>query len=270
MRGAARSGYTQGVGRIRIGISGWTYAGWRGDFYPRGLVQRRELEYAAERLTSIEINATYYGRQSAKSWQSWADSVPEGFEFAIKGSRYCVTRPKLAEAGEGLGRYFAQGMSALGTRLGPILWTLSARRQFDREDIAGFFELLLEIFSFVLAYAFFQRRRGFVDHRLGFLEPEAGDGTDHLDHVDFLVPSGHEDDFVGVCHGVIRRICPECAEPATCEPALAHRFPAFEACRWLIDTLKQQVPIWKREHYRDGRTEWVQGAVPPSVPPSVS
>ena len=129
-------------GTIRIGIGGWTYPPWRGVFYPDKLPQKQELEYASRQLGVIEINATFYGRQSPKSWAAWAQAVPDGFKFAIKGSRYCVTRPKLADAEEGLGVYFAQGMSALGDRLGPVLWMLAARRKFDREDIAAFFRLL--------------------------------------------------------------------------------------------------------------------------------
>ena len=129
-------------GQVRIGIGGWTYAPWRGSFYPDDLPQRRELEYASRQFAAIEINATFYGRQSPKSWAAWAKEAPERFEFAVKGSRYVVTRPKLADAGEGLGVYFAQGMAALGKKLGPILWMLAARRKFDREDIAAFFKLL--------------------------------------------------------------------------------------------------------------------------------
>jgi uncharacterized protein YecE (DUF72 family) len=127
---------------IRVGVGGWTYPPWRGQFYPEKLPQSRELEFASGQLGAIEINATFYGRQSAKSWAAWAQMVPDGFQFAIKGSRYCVTRPKLADAEEGVGVYLAQGMAALGPKLGPILWMLAARRQFDREDIAGFLRLL--------------------------------------------------------------------------------------------------------------------------------
>jgi uncharacterized protein YecE (DUF72 family) len=128
--------------RIRIGIGGWTYPPWRGVFYPDKLPQARELEYASRQFGAIEINATFYGRQSAKSWERWAKVAPEGFQFAIKGSRYVVTRPRLADVGEALGVYFAQGMAALRDKLGPILWMLAARRQFDREDVAAFFKLL--------------------------------------------------------------------------------------------------------------------------------
>jgi uncharacterized protein YecE (DUF72 family) len=128
--------------QIRVGIGGWTYPPWRGTFYPDKLPHSKELEYASRQFGAIEINATFYGRQSPKSWAAWAKVVPDGFRFAVKGSRYVVTRPKLADAGEGLGVYFAQGMSALREKLGPVLWMLAARRKFDREDIAAFFKLL--------------------------------------------------------------------------------------------------------------------------------
>ena len=127
---------------IRVGIGGWTYEPWRKTFYPSDLPQKRELEYAARALGSIEINATFYGRQSPKSWANWAKAVPEGFQFSVKGSRYVVTRPKLADAGEGIGNFLAQGLTELGDKLGPILWMLAARRKFDREDIAAFLKLL--------------------------------------------------------------------------------------------------------------------------------
>lgn len=128
--------------KVRIGIGGWTFPPWRGVFYPDALPQSRELEYASRKFGAIEINATFHGRQSPKSWTAWAKAVPDDFQFAVKGSRFCVTRPRLAEAGEGLDIYFAQGMAALGEKLGPFLWMLAARRQLDREDIAAFLNLL--------------------------------------------------------------------------------------------------------------------------------
>jgi uncharacterized protein YecE (DUF72 family) len=129
-------------GKLRIGIGGWTYPPWRGTFYPPKLAQSKELGFAARTFGAIEINATFYGRQSPTSWAAWAASVPDGFQFAIKGSRYCVTRPRMADAGEGIGNFLAQGISALGPKLGPILWMLAARRKFDRDDIAAFIDLL--------------------------------------------------------------------------------------------------------------------------------
>ena len=127
---------------IRVGIGGWTFPPWRGVFYPDKLPHNRELEFAANTFGAIEINATFYGRQSPSSWEKWAAAVPAGFQFAIKGSRFCVTRPKLADAGEGIATFLAQGMAALGPKLGPFLWMLAARRKFDREDIAAFLKLL--------------------------------------------------------------------------------------------------------------------------------
>lgn len=130
------------AGRTRVGIGGWTYPPWRGTFYPAGLPHARELEFAAGQLGAIEINATFYGRQSQASWRKWADAVPEGFQFAIKGSRFCVTRPRLADAGEGIRNFLDQGLTELGEKLGPILWMLAARRPFEREDIARFLDQL--------------------------------------------------------------------------------------------------------------------------------
>ena len=153
-------------GHIRIGIGGWTYPPWRGVFYPEKLAQARELEYASHALTAIEINATFYGRQSAKSWAAWERVAPEGFQFAVKGSRYCVMRPKLAETGEGLAGFFEQGFVGLGPKLGPILWQFAARRKFDREDMAGFLRLLpRKIDGIPLRHAIEPRHESFRDER---------------------------------------------------------------------------------------------------------
>lgn len=129
-------------GKIRIGIGGWTYPPWRKNFYPDDLPQTKELEYASRQFPTLEINATFYSRQSPKSWANWERTVPDDFQFAIKGSRFVVTRPKLADAGEGLDNFFAQGMAALGPKVGPMMWQFAPRRKFDREDIAAFLELL--------------------------------------------------------------------------------------------------------------------------------
>lgn len=153
-------------GTIRIGIGGWTYPPWRGSFYPPDLPHKRELEFASRQFGALEINATFYGRQSPKSWSNWAGAVPDDFQFAVKGSRYCVTRPKLCEAGEGLGLYFAQGLAALGIKLGPILWTMAARRQFDADDIAGFFDILPhQLDGIPLRHAIEPRHQSFRDER---------------------------------------------------------------------------------------------------------
>jgi uncharacterized protein YecE (DUF72 family) len=156
-------------GTIRVGIGGWTYPPWRGVFYPDKLAQAKELEYASRALSAIEINATFYGRQSPKSWAAWENVVPEGFQFAVKGSRFCVTRSKLAEGAEGIGNFVAQGLSALGPKLGPVLWMLDKRRKYDREDIAGFLDLLpREVDGVRLRHAIEPRNESFRDD--GFFE----------------------------------------------------------------------------------------------------
>jgi uncharacterized protein YecE (DUF72 family) len=130
--------------QIRVGIGGWTYEPWRGAFYPDKLPHSKELEYASSHLGAIEINSTFYGRQKPASWQAWERTVPDGFQFTIKGARYCVSRSRLAEGAEGLEKFFAQGFTALDPKLGPILWQFLPRRKFDADDIAGFFALLPE------------------------------------------------------------------------------------------------------------------------------
>lgn len=153
-------------GKIRIGIGGWTFPPWRGVFYPEGLPQKRELEYASSRLTAIEINSTFYGRQSPKSWEAWAKVVPEGFQFAVKGSRFCVSRSRLCEGAEGIANFLGQGFAALGAKLGPILWQFAARRAFDADDIAGFIKLLPEKLDGIeLRHAIEPRHESFRDER---------------------------------------------------------------------------------------------------------
>ena len=153
-------------GRVRIGIGGWTYAPWRGVFYPAKLPQAKELEYASRAMSAIEINATFYGRQKPKSWEAWEKVAPDGFQFAVKGSRYCVTKSKLAEAREGLEGFFAQGFAALGPKLGPILWQLTHYRRFDRDDMAGFIDLLPETLDgIVLRHVIEPRNKSFDDEK---------------------------------------------------------------------------------------------------------
>ena len=152
--------------QIRVGIGGWTYPPWRGVFYPNKLPQAKELEYASRQLGAIEINSTFYGRQKPKSWEAWEKTVPDGFQFAIKGARYNVSRTRLAEGAEGLAKFFAQGFTVLGPKLGPILWQFLPRRKFDAEDIARFFDLLPEkLDGITLRHAIEPRDESFGDER---------------------------------------------------------------------------------------------------------
>ena len=130
------------TGKIHIGIGGWTYAPWRGTFYPADLTQKRELEYAATRLSSIEINGTYYGSQKPESFERWRDETPDGFVFAVKGPRFATNRRVLAEAGPSIERFFDSGVMRLGEKLGPVNWQFMATKTFDPEDFAAFLDLL--------------------------------------------------------------------------------------------------------------------------------
>lgn len=153
-----------GDAAIRIGIGGWNYAPWRGTFYPERLPQKRELEYASRALTAIEINATFYGRQKPASWANWSETVPDGFQFAIKASRYCVSRSKLADSADSIGNFFGQGFEVLGAKLGPILWQFAPYKRFDRDDIAAFIDLIPEeLAGLKLRHAIEPRHKSFND-----------------------------------------------------------------------------------------------------------
>ncbi|WP_094779100.1 DUF72 domain-containing protein [Paraburkholderia ribeironis] len=127
---------------MRIGIGGWTYAPWRGTFYPSDLTQSRELEYASRHLTSIEINGTFYGLQKPASYEKWYQETPEDFVFSLKAPRYATNRKVLADAGETIERFFASGVLLLKQKLGPINWQFATTKQFDREDFEAFLKLL--------------------------------------------------------------------------------------------------------------------------------
>jgi uncharacterized protein YecE (DUF72 family) len=129
-------------GTIRVGIGGWTFAPWRGVFYPKGLPHARELEYASRQLTTIEINGTFYRTQTPATFAKWASEVPDGFVFAVKGPRYAVNRRMLAEAGDSIKWFFDSGPLEMGDKLGPILWQLAPTKKFDEADVGKFLELL--------------------------------------------------------------------------------------------------------------------------------
>lgn len=128
--------------RIRVGIGGWTYAPWRKNFYPEGLVQRRELEYASRHLRAIEINGTFYRAQKPATYAKWAAETPAEFMFSLKAPRYITAGKKLADAGRGIRGFIEGGLAEFGDRLGPILWQLPPTQSFDEDDLAAFLGLL--------------------------------------------------------------------------------------------------------------------------------
>jgi len=130
------------AGQIRIGIGGWTFDPWRGTFYPEGLVQKRELEYASRKLTTIEINGTFYGSQKPSTFAKWHDETPDDFVFSLKAPRFATNRRVLAEAGESVERFLASGVLELKNKLGPINWQFAPTKQFDADDFEAFLDLL--------------------------------------------------------------------------------------------------------------------------------
>ncbi|MDQ6714632.1 MAG: DUF72 domain-containing protein [Actinomycetota bacterium] len=129
-------------GTIRVGVSGWAYPSWRGDFFPTGLVQREELAYLAERMSSVEINGSFYSLQRPASYQRWRDATPEDFVFAVKGGRYITHMRRLRDVEVPLANFFASGVLALREKLGPVLWQLPPSLVFDEAILSGFLELL--------------------------------------------------------------------------------------------------------------------------------
>ncbi len=130
------------AGKIRIGTGGWTYAPWRGVFYPAKLPHKRELDYASRRLTSMEINGTFYGLQKPDTFAKWHDETPDGFVFSLKAPRFVTNRKTLAGAGDSISRFLASGVIELKEKLGPINWQLAPDKKFDPADFEAFLKLL--------------------------------------------------------------------------------------------------------------------------------
>jgi uncharacterized protein YecE (DUF72 family) len=127
---------------IYVGVGGWVYPEWRDNFYPKGLSQKRELEYASTHLTAIEVNGTYYGSQKPESFRKWHDETPKSFIFTVKGPRFATNRRVLAESGDSIERFFASGVTELKEKLGAVNWQFMATKKFDAGDFEAFLTLL--------------------------------------------------------------------------------------------------------------------------------
>jgi len=174
------------TGRAYIGVGGWTYAPWRDNFYPKGLPQARELSYASEQLTAIEINGTYYGTQKRESWIKWAETVPEGFVFSVKASRFCTNRKVLSEGAESIRKFLSQGLAELGPKLGPLLWQFMPTKRFDPADFAAFLKLLpREQEGVALRHALEVRHDSFVCAEFVDLARDHGCAIVFADHADY-------------------------------------------------------------------------------------
>ena len=130
------------IGGIRVGIGGWTYAPWRANFYPAGLVQRLELEYASRRLSAIEINGTFYRGQTPAIYAKWAAQTPAGFVFSLKAPQQVTQRGPLAKSSKAAAAFVSGGLAEFGDKLGPILWQLQPGRVFDSDDLSAFLDAL--------------------------------------------------------------------------------------------------------------------------------
>jgi len=154
------------AGKVYVGIGGWTFEPWRGVFYPKGLTQKKELEFASRALTSIEINGTYYSTFKPDSWTKWRTETPDGFVFAVKASRYSTNRKDLSSAAESITRFVGQGLSILGDRLGPINWQFMGTKKFDASEFEAFLKLLpKEVDGVKLRHALEVRHASFMDKR---------------------------------------------------------------------------------------------------------
>ena len=132
----------ESAGRVRVGISGWSYKPWRGVFYPVGLRVADELAYASRIFSTIELNGSFYSLQRPESYRAWYQATPEGFLFAVKGGRFVTHMKRLKDVQEPLANFFASGVLELKDKLGPILWQLPPALRFDAERLRSFFELL--------------------------------------------------------------------------------------------------------------------------------
>jgi uncharacterized protein YecE (DUF72 family) len=176
------------AGEVRIGISGWNYKPWRGDFYPKGLVQKRELAYAASVFSSIEINGTFYSLQRPSSFVRWVEETPENFVFAVKGSRFITHMLRLRGVEQALANFFASGLLTLGEKLGPILWQFPPNFSFKPELVEEFFQLLPRD---TLAAATLAEKHDARMNGRAFLEPGKRRAVRHameIRHTSFVVP----------------------------------------------------------------------------------
>lgn len=130
------------AGTIRVGIGGWNFEPWRDNFYPKGWPQARELAYASQRLSTIEINSTYYGAQKPATFAKWRQETPDGFVFSLKANRFATQRRVLAEGANSIKRFIDSGIAELGDKLGPIVWQLAPTHRFEASDLTAFLELL--------------------------------------------------------------------------------------------------------------------------------
>jgi uncharacterized protein YecE (DUF72 family) len=184
-------------GAIRTGMGGWTFEPWEGTFYPADLSKKRQLEYASNKLRTIEVNGTYYSGFKPETYAKWNAETPDGFVFAIKGNRFVTNRKVLAEAGESMGKFFAQGLEELGPKLGPIVWQFAPTKKFEADDFEGFLKLLPKTLKgLALRHALEVRHASFVDPGFVALAKKYGAAICYAHHNDYPEMADVTADFV--------------------------------------------------------------------------
>ena len=233
MRGYAAAmdmfdGIASAIDGIRVGIGGWTYAPWRDNFYPKGLVQRRELEFASRHVTAIEINGTYYGTQKPATYAKWRDEAPDGFVFSAKAPMRIMQSKAQAKTGAQV-EDFVHGIAELGAKLGPLVWQFDAGLKLERESFAAFCELLpREANGRTLRHVLDVRDPAFVDAGYLALARRHGFATVFTDSPDYPSFADVTADFVY-------------ARLMRTRSGIASGYPADELAAWA-----QRARLWAR------------------------
>jgi uncharacterized protein YecE (DUF72 family) len=221
------------MSRIYIGVGGWDFDPWRGSFYPEGLARTKQLAHMATRLNATEVNATYYSTMTPATFAKWRDSVPEGFVFALKASRFCTNRKVLADGAPSIEKFRGQGLVELGDKLGPINWQLAHTKKFDAGDIAAFLALL----------------------------PESRDGVRLRHAIEPRHPSFQCAEFVALCRkaGVAIVVAAHDSYPQIGDPTAAFLYVRLQLAREKLALGYSRAEL---DRWRDTATGWAAGASP--------
>lgn len=235
--------------RIRVGIGGWNFPAWRGSFYPPGLPHAQELAWASRRLSTIEVNGTFYTVFTPPVFEAWAAQVPEDFVFSLKAHMACTSRRRLAEAGPAIERFMASGLERLGPRLGPLVWSFPATKAFDPEDFAAFLRLLpREVGGLALRHVLDVRHESFDSPQYLALARAHGCATVHTDSPRMPAIADVQGPLAYLRLMRNRADCPtgyparELAQWAQGARAWAARSPAHEVYLLFIDGDKERAP----------------------------
>ena len=242
------------IDRVRIGVGGWTYEPWRGNFFPKGLPHNQELAYASRQLTAIEVNGTYYSTFKPPTFAKWRDETPDGFVFSLKANRFATNRRELATAGESIQRFVNSGIAELGDKLGPIVWQFMPTKQFDAADFEAFLALLpVQVDGCKLRHALDVRHESFDSPAYVELARRYGCTTVHTDSDKFPAIVDSQSDLA-----YIRLMRSEAARPTGYAPEVLAQWaegartwtaqaPTREVFLFFINGAKERAPAAARE-----------------------